>query len=290
VTTLHNRVPPSVRNTGQRVAFAAGYLSAGLRTPPTFIVVGAQRCGTTSLFRALLSHPHILRPVMHKGVNYFDVGWDKSWSWYLSHFPLAAYARRKAAPGRAGADVFEASGYYMFHPQAPQRLAAALPGVKIVAMVRDPVERAYSAYKHEFARGFETETFERAISLEESRIRPERERMVADPHYQSAVYRHQAYRARGQYAEQLRPFVDLLGFDNLHVIESERFFSEPLAVYSRLLEFLGQPVIPPSSFGVFNARPGTPLAPGLEAELREHFAPHDRALAELLGRRPAWMA
>jgi sulfotransferase family protein len=290
MTTLHHRVPASVRNTGRRVALAAGHLSAGLRTPPTFVVVGAQRCGTTSLFRALLSHPNILRPVMHKGVNYFDVNWEKPWNWYLSHFPLAAHARRKAAPGRAGAAVFEASGYYMFHPHAPKRMSAALPEVKIVAMVRDPVERAYSAYKHEFARGFETETFARAIALEETRITPEHRRMVSDPHYQSATYRHQAYRARGHYAEQLRVFVDLLGRDRVHVIESERFFAEPTRVYCDLLRFLGEPVIAPATFGVFNARPGRSLAPALEAELRAHFAPHDQALAELLGRRPAWMA
>jgi Sulfotransferase domain len=289
VTTLHDRVPPAVREAGLRVARTAGYLSAALRTPPTFVVVGAQRCGTTSLFRALLSHPNILRPVMHKGVNYFDVNWEKSWSWYLSHFPLAANARRKAAPGHTTAGVFEASGYYMFHPHAPRRIADALPEVKIVAMVRDPVERAYSAYKHEYARGFETETFERAIGLEESRVGPELERMIADPHYQSQTYRHQAYRARGQYAEQLRVFIDLLGIDKVHVIESERFFSSPLDVYSGLMGFLGQPVVPPSSFGVFNARPGVPLPPDLDAELRAHFEPHDRALAELVGRKLAWM-
>jgi hypothetical protein len=74
------------------------------------------------------------------------------------------------------------------------------------------------------------------------------------------------------------------------VIESERFFAEPLDVYSRLLDFLGQPVVAPSSFGVFNARPGKPLPPQLDAELRAHFAPHDHALSELLGRRLAWTA
>jgi hypothetical protein len=290
MTTLHNRVPSAIRNTGQRVALAAGHLSAGLRTPPTFLVVGAQRCGTTSLFRALLSHPHILRPVMHKGVNYFDVSWERSWSWYLSHFPLAANARRKAAPGHRSADVFEASGYYMFHPHAPLRIAEALPDVRIVALVRDPVERAYSAYKHEFARGFETETFERAISLEDERIEPELARMIADPHYQSQTYRHQAYRRRGHYADQLSVFIDLLGLDKVHVIESEQFFADPLPVYFGLLDFLGQPLVAPSSFDVFNARPGSPLAPGLEADLRASFAPHDEALAALLGRKLGWMA
>lgn len=280
--------PPVVQQSGRRVAMAAGRASASLRVPPSFLMVGAQRAGTTSLFRALMSHPHVMRPVMHKGVNYFDVSSDEPWSWYLGHFPLKARARQKAAPGQELAQVFEASGYYMFHPHAPGRIASALPGVKIVAMVRDPVERAYSAYKHELARGFETESFDKALELEAERVEPELARMLADPAYESQVYRHQAYRRRGHYAEQLQVFADLLGPTQVHVVESERFFTEPAAEYTSLLEFLELPTVLPASFDQFNARPGTPLEPVLEAELRAHFEPHDEALEKFLGRTPGW--
>ena len=92
----------------------------------------------------------------------------------------------------------------MYHPLAAGRIGRDLPGVKVLVLLRDPVERAYSAYKHEFARGFETETFERALELEDARVQPELERMIADPTYQSDSYRHHSYRRRGQYAEQLR--------------------------------------------------------------------------------------
>ena len=290
MTSLRKVFPTSARQAGRSLAVGAGRLTAGLRAEPTFLLVGAQRCGTTSLFRALLSHPNVLRPIMHKGVNYFDVNADKSWSWYLGHFPLKANARRMAAPGHVTAGIFEASGYYMFHPHAPARIAQALPGVKVVAMVRDPVERAYSAYKHEFARGFETEAFERALELEDSRVEPELARMLADPAYQSATYRHQAYRRRGHYAEQLDEFTSLLGPGSVHVVESERFFAEPADEYTRLLEFLRLPPVMPASFDQYNARPGSPLEPGLHAELRAHFKPQDDALEKFLGRPATWMA
>jgi hypothetical protein len=288
VRSVRKILPPGAQELGRRIAVCGGRLSAGLRVEPSFIVVGAQRCGTTSLFRALMSHRNVLRPIMHKGVNYFDVSSDKSWSWYLGHFPLKASVKRHAAPGSDSAAVFEASGYYMFHPHAPRRIAAALPAVKIVAMVRDPVQRAYSAYKHEFARGFETESLERALELEDERIEPELAKMQADPTYESQAYRHQAYRRRGHYAEQLQTFADLLGPERLHIVESERFFSEPEQEYGRLLEFLRLPALMPSSFGQFNARPGSSLSPELDAQLREHFAPHDDALAAMLGRSPSW--
>lgn len=289
MSPIRQRFPPAVRRSGRRVASVAGRLTAGLRSEPTFLVVGAQRSGTTSLFRALLSHPNILRPVMHKGINYFDVNFDKDWRWYLAHFPLVVNAQRRAASGHSSAAVFEASGYYMFHPRAPQRIVDALPDIRIVAMVRDPVERAYSAYRHEFARGFETETFERALELEDSRVEPELARMLADPSYQSQIYRHKAYRRRGHYAEQLKVFMDALPAGRVHVVESELFFSEPETTYVRLLDFLGLPAVLPPSFDQFNARPGSPLAQNLEAELRARFAPHDAAMAAMLGRKLAWM-
>jgi hypothetical protein len=265
-------------------------MTSGLRGLPDFLLVGAQRCGTTSLFRALLSHPNVHRANLLKGVNYFDVQADRGLAWYRAHFPLSATNRRHAAPGQDHALVFEASGYYMFHPHASRRIVAQLPDVKIVAMVRDPVERAFSAYKHEFARGFETEPLERALALEDERVEPELARMLQDPGYQSDVYRHQAYRRRGHYAEQLQPFVDALGPQRVHVVQSELFFTEPVQEYSRLLEFLELPVVMPPSFDRYNPRPSAPLDASIAAGLREHFAPHDAALEPFLHGHPSWVA
>jgi hypothetical protein len=265
-----------------------GLMTSGQRGLPDFLLVGAQRCGTTSLFRALLSHPHVRRANLLKGVNYFDVRAERDLAWYRAHFPLKATNRRHAAPGQDHALVFEASGYYMFHPHAPGRIVARLPEVKIVAMVRDPVERAFSAYKHEFARGFETEPLERALALEDERVEPELSRMLADPHYQSAVYRHQAYRRRGHYAEQLQPFVDALGRERVHVVQSELFFTQPVEEYSRLLRFLDLPLVMPDSFDRYNPRPSAPLDTSVAAGLREHFAPHDAALEPFLQGPPSW--
>ena len=286
--TARGSLPVPARRLGRTVSSRWGLMTSGLRGLPDFLLVGAQRCGTTSLFRALLSHPNIHRANLLKGVNYFDVKADRGMGWYRANFPLNATNRRHAAPGQDHALVFEASGYYMFHPHAPRRIVAQLPEVKIVAMVRDPVERAFSAYKHEFARGFETEPLERALALEDSRVEPELARMLEDPSYQSDVYRHQAYRRRGHYAEQLKPFVDGLGQDRVHVVQSELFFTEPVQEYGRLLEFLDLPVEMPATFDRYNPRPSAPLDASVAAGLREHFAPHDAALLPFLHGRPSW--
>jgi Sulfotransferase domain len=287
--TLRTAMPHPVKTLGRSVSVRVGSATAPRRRLPSFILVGAQRAGTTSLFRALMAHPLIFSANFHKGVNYFDVNYHRPFSWYQGHFPTDAWLRRHCGDADAEPVTFEASGYYMFHPCAAERMARHLPDVRILAMLRDPVERAYSAWKHESARGYETETFERALELEDERLAGEVHRMQADRGYASFAHRHQAYRRRGEYVDQLDRLLDFFPADRLHVIDSETFFEQPEPTYAGVLDFLGLPQALPDRFDRWNGRPSSPMAPSTRAELREHFGAPDQALADLLGRRPAWV-
>lgn len=285
--SVRKAVPEPLKHAGRRAYVRVGAATAPVRPLPGFIMIGAQRCGTTSLFRALAAHPQVVRPTLQKGINYFDLNYLRGLDWYRGHFPLTGVARRKAA--RYGNPVaFEASGYYLYHPFAIERLARDLPDVKLVAMLRDPVERAFSAYKHEYARGFEREDFGAALELEDSRLAGEIERMAQDPSYESFPHRHHSYRRRGQYAEQLERVLSCFPGGQLHIIDSEAFFEAPAVEYRKLIAFLGLAAFEPASFGRYNARPGAPMDPGIGRMLRGHYAPHDKRLAELLGRPPRW--
>lgn len=286
--SIKQRAPEQVKAAGRRVSVFVGEHTSALRMTPSFILAGAQRCGTTSLFRALLDHPSILQPVNHKGVNYFDINYAKGWDWYQGHFPTRAVAAMRTRAMSAAPMTFEASGYYCYHPHAAARIAKDLPDVKIMVMLRDPVERAFSAYRHEFARGFETETFDRALELEDERVEPELARMSSDPDYFSVAHRHHSYRRRGQYAEQLRRLIDGLGQAQVLVIDSQDFFTEPQEEYARILAFLGLPSHLPASFDRWNARPGSGMSGFARDFLDSAFEPHDAALTELLGRVPSW--
>lgn len=280
---LRKSVPRRMQRLGRQASVTLAQRSAEQRPLPDFLVIGGQRCGTTSLFRALMEHPQIRRPNLHKGVNYFDLNYERGEAWYRAHFP-----RRSADQDLR---VFDSSGYYMFHPLAAPRIAQDLPAIKVIAMVRDPVERAYSAYKHELARGFEWEkTFERALELEDLRLAGEVERMTATPGYASFNHRHHAYRGRGKYAELLQPFIERLGRERVLVIESERFFATPESVYGEIIDFLEIADVAPDTFERYNARPGVGLAASTRAELEDFFTSHDAALAEILGREVVWRA
>ncbi len=262
-----------------------GSVTSPFRLRPDFLIVGAQRAGTTTLYRVLTDHPQVARPTQSKGLGYFDVRYDSGPRWYRGQFPLSWRARRKH-----GRDVvtFETSGYYLFHPLAAERIARDLPGIRVVVLVREPVERAYSAHRHEHARGFETESFEQALDLEEERLAGEVERVIADPSYVSFHHRHHAYLARSRYSEQIDRFIDLLGPERVCILDAGAFFEDPAAEFERLRSWLGLSEWQPGDVEQWNARPRSPMSTDLQERLSRYFEPYDARLAEQMGRTPSW--
>lgn len=279
---------PARKRAVQAVTRRLGALTSDLRMLPAFLITGGQRCGTTSMYRTLSQHPAVLKPVLHKGVHYFDTAYDRGPRWYRGHFPLRLTAARVRRRTGVEPQTFESSPYYLVHPLAADRIAADLPGVKLIVLLRDPVERAYSAHAHELARGFEDQPFERALELEDERLAGQAERLVADPTYQSPSHQHHGYLARGRYVEHLLRLERLVGRDRLHVVDSHEFFTSPEPVHAAVLDFLGLPALGTPVFERHNARARVPMDETLRSRLTEHFAPYDEQLATWLGRPPSW--
>jgi hypothetical protein len=284
-TPLTTEIGTHARRTVRAVTRTVGRLTHAHRMRPGFLIVGSQRCGTTSMMKTLAQHPSVVPAVFHKGVHYFDMNHHRGPAWYLGHFPLARAAQRTA--GRL-AITGESSPYYMFQPLAPERIAADLPGVRLIVLLRDPVERAYSAHTHERARGFETEEFTRALELEPGRIAGEAEKLRADPRYASHCWRHNAYVTRGQYIEQLEHLESLFGRERLCIVDSQDFFDDPEPAFAEVERFLGLPSATGITFEKHNARPRAPLPDEVRARLDEHFRPYDERLAAWWGRTPSW--
>lgn len=285
---LRQYVPQSLQPLARSAYLRFGEATPSLRMDPSFLVIGGQRCGTTSLFKALAQHPQVLRPAVEKGTDYFTLYSYKDLKWYRGHFPLDLPSHLRSGKHK-DAVAFEACTYYMFHPFALGRISEAFPRIKLVAMLRNPIERAYSAYKHEFGRGFETEPdFCRALDLEDARLHGETERMRVDPTYESFAHRHHAYRQRGEFAEQLERAFAHFDRSQIHVMESERFFEEPAKEYAALCEFLGLESFTPARFDQHNARPSSAMPEEARKRLTDHYAGHDERLTQILGRPPRW--
>ncbi len=282
------RRSPAVKRGVQTLSRTTGRVTSRWRMTPSFLVIGGQRCGTTSMYRTLSQHPAVVKAVHHKGVHYFDTDYTRGMDWYRGHFPLERTADRVERRTGTRPQTFESSPYYMFHPLAADRIARDLPGVKVLVLLRDPVERAYSAHAHELARGYEDQDFETALALEDRRLDGEVERLVADPAYRSHSHQHHAYLQRGRYVNHLERLESVFGRERMHVMDSHRFFADPRPVYDGVLRFLGLPHTGYPVFEQHNARPRSPMPPELRNRLEAHFAPYDERLEAWLGHPVSW--
>ncbi|MEU3456314.1 sulfotransferase [Micromonospora sp. NPDC006766] len=246
---------------------------------PDFLIIGGQRCGTTSLYHYLTAHPQV-RAATGKELQFFSLHHGRGRRWYRAHFPTAA-------PGRHS---FEASPYYLFHPSVPRRVAETLPRARFVALLRDPVERAYSHYLHTRSYGAEPLSFADALRAEPDRLAAAL-RDGPDTRAAHAALRNHSYAARGRYVEQLERWYAHVPRERLLVLRSEDLYADPAGVYAQTLRFLDlEPFVPPA-FARHTRRVDrgpSELTDALRAELAAEFAPHNARLAALLGWSQTW--
>lgn len=248
---------------------------------PDFLIIGAQKSGTSSLYAYLAQHPRVRR-TLKKEVHYFDARFKKSLDWYRSCFPEPqrdSGCQATDGPLLAG----EATPYYMFHPCVPQRVAKVLPAVKLLAILRNPVDRAYSHYHMAVRARREQLSFEDAIAAEADRLEGEVERFLADDTYHSQVHIFNSYLARGVYVDQLVRWAAFFAPDQMLILEAADLRAAPAATVRNALDFLE---LPPAKFNFaesYNTRQYPPLNPATRNRLVEYFEPHNRRLYDFLG-------
>jgi hypothetical protein len=262
------------------------------RLLPDFIIIGAAKSGTTSLYGSLNDHPFVVPCVTKsdhfvntKEVHFFDYNFQRGQDWYRSHFPLergrVEFVREHGRPFLTG----EASPSYISHLWAPRRIRQMLPNVKLIAVLRNPADRAYSQFQMSRREGVETlESFEEATAQEEDRLRPEVVRMAADPRYNSWNFGCWSYLARSRYGEQLERWLELFRRDQFLFLKAEDLFMQPQPMLDTVHEFLGLPFSRPDEVPRLNtAEHYETMLPETRARLVEYFRPHNERLYELVG-------
>ncbi|MDT9594393.1 sulfotransferase [Nocardioides zeae] len=266
-----------------------GAATAALRPGPDLLVVGAKRSGTTFLWSALLAHPQVmpmLPAAQHiKSPHWFTRHQGMPEAWYRGHFPTVA-ARERHRARHGGAFTVEADPLYLWDPRVAERARHAVPDARVVVLLRDPVARAHSHYRERVKAGVERLDFLAALDAEDARLAGEPERM-ADARYYARAWDWYSYRARGEYAPQVRRWQETFGSEQVLVLRSEDLYADPAATLARVQSFAGLDVHAPTSTRR-NAVPGADLPPAAQERLREHFAPHTHELARLLGTGEWW--
>ncbi|MCW8840753.1 MAG: sulfotransferase domain-containing protein [Gammaproteobacteria bacterium] len=254
-------------------------LTAERRPLPDFIIIGAQKAGTTSLFKYLSMH-HALQPsITTKELHFFDSNYDKGEKWYRSNFPVV----------EENTLCYEASPSYLLHPCVPERAAAMLPEAKLIVLLRNPVYRAYSSYQHQVRAGRETLSFEEALAQEELRVAEEKERLLHDPAFIAKKFRHFSYAERGMYVQQIKRWLNYFSREQMLILESEQFWQSPETTFSRIFEFLGVESISlpvKKKYNTGNYSKG--MDPQTHEQLVKLYQPFNEELFDYLGERFDW--
>ena len=255
------------------------------RALPDLIIIGAMKSGTSSLFGYLSQHPQLF-PSRTKEVHFFDGGkkpevdtFLKKEAWYRAHFPLKKHMS-------AGSKAFEASPLYIFNPLAPKRIFDLVPKVKIIAVLRNPTERAISHYYHVKRKNREPLSIYEALQAEEKRLEP----VIRDKDYKSEVFRHYSYKSRGLYKKQIERYLNYFPLQQTLVLSSDELFCEPDSTLKRVFDFVGVD----TEFKVNNLGARNVGHNRIEVDrnvydyLNDYFLPHNQELYELVGKSYGW--
>jgi len=240
-----------------------------------FIIIGSPRCGTTSLYKYITSHPQIL-PAANKEICFFSEHFNKGLAWYQAHFPPHIDAHNFLTG--------EATPTYLTHPLAASRLHGCVPKAKLIVILRNPVDRAFSHYQMLVRRGTESRTFEQAIDSELQLLAGATEISLAD----KSSWKDCHYIYKSLYACSLKQWMKLFPREQFLILQSEEFYANPAATLKQVFEFLDLPDYQLSDYKQYNGGNYQPADDVVSQRLREYFQPHNRKLAEYANKEFAW--
>jgi hypothetical protein len=267
-------------------ARAFGSVTRSLRAKPDYLIIGTKRGGSTSLARWILAHPKVasLYPAREtrKGTYYFDVNYHRGCAWYASHFPTTASLRARSSI------VGEAVPYYLYHPLAPIRARAYAPRAKVIALLRNPVERAFGHWGERTRNGVEWLPFADALDAEDERIAGEEDRIIADPGYVSFAHQHYSYVDQGRYERGLARWMEHWPAHQLLFLRSEDLYRDPATIYRQVTNFLEIEPFALDEFEAWNKQVGSTPPTNQRPRLVEALTPSIEATEQLLGRSMGW--
>lgn len=247
---------------------------------PAFLIIGAQKAGTSSLFRYLSQHPDIKLP-KRKELHFFDLRYENGIDWYEGLFPASLLPSEQITG--------EASPYYLFHPLVPERVCRHYPNIRLIVLLRNPVDRAYSHFQMERKRDTEPEeSFIRAVELEDSRIAHERQ-LITDGIIKSGDhFRNSSYVSRGLYGQQITRWRRYFPPEQFLFIKSEELYDDTINQLGRVHDFLQITHVPPDDISPVNSNryPDLPAADRLIVE--EYFREDSLLLQQLIGDQFVW--
>ena len=237
---------------------------------PDFILIGASKSGTTSLFFYLIQHPQILPP-HKKEINFFNHNFGYGSAWYLAHFPSITDAQEYLTG--------EASPLYIYDIKVVYRVKQLFPNTKIIIMLRNPVTRTISEYYHAANHGLEQRSLPLIISQEKQKLLSTSSSKCLDNF---------GYLLNSIYIDKIVRWQTHFPLENVLIIESESFFDRTGRTMEQVWQFLDLPAIAPPKHTRYNVGSYPPVSQEIQQELKEFFQPYNQELFAYLQRQFSW--
>ncbi|GFZ91748.1 tetratricopeptide repeat-containing sulfotransferase family protein [Okeania sp. KiyG1] len=243
---------------------------------PNFIIIGAQKSGTTSLENYIAQNPHVI-PAIKKETHFWYRDFNKGINWYLAHFP--------PIPKSENFITGEATPNYLENHQAAERIYNVFPEVKLLVILRNPIDRAFSQYHHWIRLNWEDRSFETAINSELEILRKNPEKPEGDKNYWQKPGN---YIGRGIYIEFINKWLTVFPREQLLILKGENLYEKPVETMKQVFEFLGMPEHQLSEYRKLNPGSYSPINNQMRQRLSEYFQPHNQRLEEYLGMQFDW--
>ncbi|NES04497.1 MAG: tetratricopeptide repeat protein [Okeania sp. SIO2F4] len=243
---------------------------------PNFLIIGVKKGGTTSIYHYLIQHPQIL-PAIKKEIDFWSFYFHRGLDWYRAHFP-AIPESEKFLTGEASPSYFDA-------PDIPARLFHFFPKIKLIVLLRNPVDRTISNYYHEVRSNAENMSVEEVINSRLEKLIKISSSLVKEKDY----WNYQGdYIASSVYLDWLKKWLNIFPREQLLILPSEEFYSDPKTTMKQVFNFLGLQDYQIQNYPKLNSGSYSSISESLRQKLNDYFQPHNQRLEEYLGMKFNW--
>lgn len=240
-----------------------------------YLIIGTQKGGTTSLNYYLSEHPNIMSSMI-KEMPFWSNQVHRGLEWYFSHFP--------PIPNDYNCLVGEATPMNFNSPEVAENLVKFFPNVKLILLLRNPIDRAVSHYYHWLSLKWELSSFEEAIQREINQLEDQKTDFWTKLHNPNF----QGYLAKGLYIHFLEKWIKVFPREQFLILSSEEFYANPDLKTTEVLNFLGLPEYHLSQYHQYNTRPYPPISESTRRLLNHYFQPYNQKLEDCLGMQFNW--
>ena len=259
-------------------------ITGPLRVLPDFIIIGSMKCGTTSLYYDICEHP-CASPAAYDEIGFFDSNFHLGLNWYRSMFPTKRRIediRRKEGVAITGEDT----PFYFWNPVAAKRIQKLLPNIKLITILRNPIDRAYSEYQDVVSSESNSPSFETFIENEINTRRKDSS-LITEENFEIFNQKN-SYLLKGIYVDQLKIWAGLFPKEQIFTLSTENLNSEPITALESVFQYLNLPDYKIKNTRRQKQKKYVPMNSQTRKILIEFFKPHNERLFKFIGKKFDW--